>query len=164
MLCSLCLLEVRLQERVFLGIGNKPFMDIQPSEAAINNRAVNYVLIGKGNDYTCFIQSAGYQTHLLNKCHLPLEGKMLSSVRSSGSQDALPVVRQKSIGSASSSSSSSSSGRGSLSPVGYLCRAKRGMVEGAMSPRGLLEEDDLDHENGCQNLLCKFLQIVNDSI
>lgn len=131
--------EVRLQERVFLGIGNKPFMDIQPSEAAINNRAVNYVLIGK-------------------------EGKMLSSVRSSGSQDALPVVRQKSIGSASSSSSSSSSGRGSLSPVGYLCRAKRGMVEGAMSPRGLLEEDDLDHENGCQNLLLDSSESSGESV
>uniref|UniRef100_A0AAZ1XFA3 Uncharacterized protein n=1 Tax=Oreochromis aureus TaxID=47969 RepID=A0AAZ1XFA3_OREAU len=40
--------EVRLQERVFLGIGNKPFMDIQPSEAAINDRAIDYVLMGRG--------------------------------------------------------------------------------------------------------------------
>uniref|UniRef100_A0A672ZH05 Quattro n=1 Tax=Sphaeramia orbicularis TaxID=375764 RepID=A0A672ZH05_9TELE len=109
--------EVRMQERVFLGIGNKPFMDIKPSEAAINNRAVNYVLIGRGG-------------------------------------------RQKSVGSASSSSSSSSSGRGSLSPVGYLCGSKRGIMVGGLggyiSPPGLLEEDDLDHENGCQNLLCKI--------
>lgn len=37
-----------MQERVFMGIGNKPFMDIQPSEAAISNRAVNCVLIGRG--------------------------------------------------------------------------------------------------------------------
>lgn len=41
-------LEVRMQERVFMGIGNKPFMDIQPSDAAISDRAVNYVLIGRG--------------------------------------------------------------------------------------------------------------------
>ncbi|XP_008336529.2 puratrophin-1-like, partial [Cynoglossus semilaevis] len=40
--------EIRMQERVFMGIGNKPFMDIQPSEAAISDRAVNYVLIGRG--------------------------------------------------------------------------------------------------------------------
>uniref|UniRef100_A0A672IV88 Quattro n=1 Tax=Salarias fasciatus TaxID=181472 RepID=A0A672IV88_SALFA len=40
--------EVRMQERVFLGIGNKPFMDIQPSEAAISDRAINYVLLGRG--------------------------------------------------------------------------------------------------------------------
>uniref|UniRef100_A0A8C7UZS3 DH domain-containing protein n=1 Tax=Oncorhynchus mykiss TaxID=8022 RepID=A0A8C7UZS3_ONCMY len=33
--------EIRMQERVFMGIGNKPFMDIQPSDAAINDRAVN---------------------------------------------------------------------------------------------------------------------------
>lgn len=37
-----------MQERVFMGIGNKPFMDIQPSDAAINDRAVNYVLMGRG--------------------------------------------------------------------------------------------------------------------
>lgn len=37
-----------MQERVFMGIGNKPFMDIQPSDAAISNRAVNCVLIGRG--------------------------------------------------------------------------------------------------------------------
>uniref|UniRef100_A0A674E662 Quattro n=1 Tax=Salmo trutta TaxID=8032 RepID=A0A674E662_SALTR len=33
--------EIHMQERVFMGIGNKPFMDIQPSDAAINDRAVN---------------------------------------------------------------------------------------------------------------------------
>lgn len=46
-ICLICS-EVRMQERVFLGIGNKPFMDIQPSEAAISDRAINYVLIGRG--------------------------------------------------------------------------------------------------------------------
>uniref|UniRef100_A0A3P8PAQ6 Quattro n=1 Tax=Astatotilapia calliptera TaxID=8154 RepID=A0A3P8PAQ6_ASTCA len=46
--------EVRLQERVFLGIGNKPFMDIQPSEAAINDRAIDYVLMGRG-EYLMFL-------------------------------------------------------------------------------------------------------------
>lgn len=37
-----------MQERVFMGIGNKPFMDIQPSDAAISDRAINYVLLGRG--------------------------------------------------------------------------------------------------------------------
>lgn len=45
---NMCLPEVRMQERVFMGIGNKPFMDIQPSDAAISDRAVNCVLIGRG--------------------------------------------------------------------------------------------------------------------
>lgn len=40
--------EVRMQERVFMGIGNKPFMDIQPSEAAINDRAINCALMSRG--------------------------------------------------------------------------------------------------------------------
>uniref|UniRef100_A0A667XN83 Quattro n=1 Tax=Myripristis murdjan TaxID=586833 RepID=A0A667XN83_9TELE len=120
--------EVRMQERVFMGIGNKPFMDIQPSDAAISNRAVNYVLMGRGK--------AGH-----------------------------PVGRPNSIGSGSSSSSSgshssSSSGRGSLSPVGYLCGPNRMVVSGGLggyvAPHGVLEEDDLDHESGSQNLLCEY--------
>lgn len=44
------ILEIRMQERVFMGIGNKPFMDIQPSDAAINDRAVNCALMGRGTN------------------------------------------------------------------------------------------------------------------
>ncbi|KAM6977726.1 puratrophin-1-like [Aplochiton taeniatus] len=36
--------ELRMQERVFMGMGRRTLMDIQPSEAAICNRTVNYVL------------------------------------------------------------------------------------------------------------------------
>ena len=42
-----------MQERVFMGIGCKPFMDIQPSDAAINDRAVNSALIGRGRNCSC---------------------------------------------------------------------------------------------------------------
>lgn len=93
--------EVRMQERVFLGIGNKPFMDIQPSDAAINSRAVS--------------------------CGL-MESRAASVSSIGSSRDLLPVTRQKSIGSCSSSSSSSS-GRGSLSPGRYLLRPQGGAVE-----------------------------------
>uniref|UniRef100_A0A3P8WVS4 Uncharacterized protein n=1 Tax=Cynoglossus semilaevis TaxID=244447 RepID=A0A3P8WVS4_CYNSE len=34
--------RLRMQERVFMGMGRKPFMDIQPSDAAICDRAVNF--------------------------------------------------------------------------------------------------------------------------
>ncbi|XP_051568114.1 uncharacterized protein LOC127449052 [Myxocyprinus asiaticus] len=40
--------EVCMQERVFMGIGHKPFMDIQPSEMAINDRAINCALSRRG--------------------------------------------------------------------------------------------------------------------
>ncbi|XP_055079171.1 uncharacterized protein LOC117373860 [Periophthalmus magnuspinnatus] len=39
--------EMRLQERVFMGIGHKPFLDIQPSDTAICDRAVNCSLPGR---------------------------------------------------------------------------------------------------------------------
>ncbi|CAG12372.1 unnamed protein product, partial [Tetraodon nigroviridis] len=73
--------EIRMQERVFMGIGNKPFMDIKPSEAAISNRAVNCVLIGRDIKLLC---SAGSSRVL---------------------EDGLPGGRPKSLGSGSSSSS-----------------------------------------------------------
>ncbi|XP_036958147.1 quattro isoform X2 [Acanthopagrus latus] len=135
--------EVRMQERVFMGIGNKPFMDIQPSDAAISDRAVNYVLMGR-------------------------ESKVLSSATSHGSQDGIPGGRPKSVGSGSSASSSSSSGRGSLSPVGYMCGPKRRVVSGGLggyvSPPGALEEDDLDHESGSQNLLLDSSESSGESV
>lgn len=90
---------------------------------------------------------------------LPAENKVLSSVQSHGVQDRLAGRRPKSVGSRSSSSSSSSSGRGSMSPVGYLCGPEQRAVArdfgGHISSPGALEEDDLDHESGSQNLLCK---------
>ncbi|KAM9855186.1 pleckstrin homology domain-containing family G member 4B-like [Aulostomus maculatus] len=42
--------ELRMQERVFMGMGRKPFMDIQPSDAAICDRAVTCVLPGRSKD------------------------------------------------------------------------------------------------------------------
>ncbi|KAM9409817.1 quattro [Pholidichthys leucotaenia] len=136
--------EVRLQERVFLGIGNKPFMDIQPSEAAINDRAINYVIMGR-------------------------ENKGLFSIRSCGScSNELQGGRPKSVGSGSCSSSSSSSGRGSLSPVGYSCGPQRGVVSGSLgeymsSPRAP-GEDELDNESGNQNLLLDSSESSGESV
>ncbi|XP_059836422.1 pleckstrin homology domain-containing family G member 4B-like isoform X2 [Hypanus sabinus] len=39
--------ELQTQERVFMGMGNKPFMDIKPSEAAISDRSVDCITKGK---------------------------------------------------------------------------------------------------------------------
>ncbi|XP_078067125.1 pleckstrin homology domain-containing family G member 4B [Mustelus asterias] len=40
--------EVRMQEMVSMGIGNKPFLDIKPSEAAISDRAIDYIMKDRG--------------------------------------------------------------------------------------------------------------------
>ncbi|XP_077942208.1 puratrophin-1 isoform X2 [Gasterosteus aculeatus] len=40
--------EIRLKEMVSMGVGNKPFLDIQPSDAAISDRAVHYIMKSRG--------------------------------------------------------------------------------------------------------------------
>ncbi|XP_075796690.1 puratrophin-1 isoform X2 [Pelodiscus sinensis] len=40
--------ELRRQEMVSMGVGNKPFLDITPSEAAISDRAIDYIMKGRG--------------------------------------------------------------------------------------------------------------------
>ncbi|KAM7420674.1 hypothetical protein PAMA_015071 [Pampus argenteus] len=37
---------LRMQEMVSMGIGSKPFMDIKPSDAAISDRAIDYIMKG----------------------------------------------------------------------------------------------------------------------
>ncbi|MGH0144730.1 UNVERIFIED_CONTAM: hypothetical protein FKN15_011414 [Acipenser sinensis] len=41
--------EVRMQEMVSMGVGNKPYLDIKPSDAAINDRAIDYIMKGRGS-------------------------------------------------------------------------------------------------------------------
>lgn len=41
--------EVRMAEMMSMGVGNKAFQDIAPSEEAINDRTVNYVLKCRGS-------------------------------------------------------------------------------------------------------------------
>lgn len=36
-----------------MGVGNKPFLDIKPSEAAINDRAIDYIMKGRGGCQLC---------------------------------------------------------------------------------------------------------------
>ncbi|CAL8238934.1 unnamed protein product [Gadus morhua 'NCC'] len=38
--------ELRMKEMVSMGIGSKPFMDIKPSDAAISDRAIDYIMKG----------------------------------------------------------------------------------------------------------------------
>ncbi|XP_046704891.1 quattro isoform X2 [Silurus meridionalis] len=127
--------EIRMQERVFMGIGCKPFMDIKPSEAAICDRAIKCALTGRD-------------------CKAPVFSGL------SDIEQGYPAQRPNSTGSASyvstcsHSSSSSSSGRGSVSPVGYHIDLSRRAVS-VSDPGGFsnLGEHDLDQENIRQNQL-----------
>ncbi|CAL8259510.1 unnamed protein product [Gadus morhua 'NCC'] len=85
--------ELRMQERVFMGMGRRPFMDIHPSEAAICDRAVPGTLSGRIPVAYC--------------SHRGLEYPRPNSI-GSGSTASTTI-----------SQSSSSSGRGSLPPIGY---------------------------------------------
>uniref|UniRef100_A0A3Q2NQ83 Uncharacterized LOC105936417 n=1 Tax=Fundulus heteroclitus TaxID=8078 RepID=A0A3Q2NQ83_FUNHE len=85
--------ELRLQERVFMGTGRSPFMDIQPSDAAICDRAVSCVPPGRIPVACC--------------SHRGLDYPRPHSIGSG------------STASTTLSQSSSSSGRGSLPPTGY---------------------------------------------
>ncbi|XP_064161381.1 pleckstrin homology domain-containing family G member 4B-like isoform X1 [Anguilla rostrata] len=137
--------EIRMQERVFMGIGNKPFIDIKPSDAAISDRAVNCVLTGG-------------------------ESKVSTSSGVSGTQGALILPRPNSIGSGSSASSSESrssfsSGRGSLSAIGYLCdQSQTGNGHGVYSATTALEDDDLDNENESFHLLLDSSESSGESV
>ncbi|XP_053096550.1 pleckstrin homology domain-containing family G member 4B isoform X2 [Pangasianodon hypophthalmus] len=88
--------ELRRQEQVFMGMGSKPFMKIQPREAAVHDRTI-----------TCFLQEG------------EIEGLKLPNLTTPRLQSDTPLPRPESIGSTSGSQSSSSSGRGSLSPSGF---------------------------------------------
>ncbi|XP_035238930.1 pleckstrin homology domain-containing family G member 4B isoform X2 [Anguilla anguilla] len=130
--------EIRMQERVFMGIGRKPFMDIQPSEAAICDRAVNCFLPGR----ECKASASSGVTSSLGDHELP---------------------RPDSIGSGSSSSTSSSSGRGSLPPTGFLCGQPQEGGHRDSSGSGALE-DDLDRESEKIHLLMDSSESSGESV
>ncbi|XP_066521774.1 quattro [Hoplias malabaricus] len=134
--------EIRMQERVFMGIGYKPFMDIKPSEAAICDRAINCALT-------------------VRDC------KAVTSSGTADSQGGFLVQRPNSTGSVScTSSSSSSSGRGSASPMGYLIGpSRRGVSEtGRFSSGEILEEYDLQQEVSSQSLLVDSSESSGESV
>lgn len=66
---SMCA-EMRLKEMVSMGVGNKPFLDIQPSDAAISNRAVHCIMKSRGAKFLwrrlcrCFLKTPSWLPRL----------------------------------------------------------------------------------------------------
>ncbi|XP_065496745.1 puratrophin-1 isoform X2 [Caloenas nicobarica] len=125
--------EIRMQEMVSMGVGNKPFLDIKPSEAAISDRAIDYIMKGRG-------------------------ARTRASIAVSLFDHSNPYKRtqaQLSTGStpAAYSPSSSSSLLGPLNLHMYLDQA---LLPGVLAPRRpfdigtCIEEDELEHETSSQ--------------
>ncbi|XP_047663035.1 puratrophin-1 isoform X2 [Tachysurus fulvidraco] len=85
--------ELRRQEQVFMGMGSKPFLKIEPD---VHERTI-----------TCFLQEG------------ETEGLKSPNLTAPKHQIDTQLPRPESISSTSGSQSSSSSGRGSLSPSGF---------------------------------------------
>ncbi|XP_030634056.1 quattro [Chanos chanos] len=126
--------EIRMQERVFMGIGYKPFMDIQPSEAAINDRAVNCALTGREGGFA------------------------LLRPNSTGSGSCM-----SSSGSNSSSSSSSGRGSMSPVGYLCDPNRRGDTTHGGFPTSGILEEND-DQETGSQSLLVDSSESSGESV
>uniref|UniRef100_W5LZ15 Si:dkey-65j6.2 n=1 Tax=Lepisosteus oculatus TaxID=7918 RepID=W5LZ15_LEPOC len=127
--------EIRMQERVFMGIGSKPFMDIKPSAAAICDRAVNCVYSGRAHGGLLSMRPNSIDSG--------------SSTSSSGSHS-------------SSSSSGRGSLPPHRYLPGQQRRGEMG--QGAFLVTGVLEEDDLDNETENLHLLMDSSESSGESI
>ncbi|KAJ8016704.1 hypothetical protein DPEC_G00010080 [Dallia pectoralis] len=131
--------ELRIQERVFMGMGRKPFMNIRQSDASDCDTAVNSVLLGAPEP--CCPQT-------------DVEFLRPNSIGSGSSA------------STTCSQSSSSSGRGSLPPVGNLTQGAENNHIVYSSPESQsVAEDDLKYHHSLQkqNLLLDSTESSGES-
>uniref|UniRef100_A0A8D0HBD9 Pleckstrin homology and RhoGEF domain containing G4B n=1 Tax=Sphenodon punctatus TaxID=8508 RepID=A0A8D0HBD9_SPHPU len=121
--------ELRMQEMVSMGIGNKPFMDIKPSDAAISDRAIDYIMKGTG---TVSVSSFDHSTPF-KRPHSTISN---SSTSSSSSQSSSSI-----LGSLNLHVYSSPSHPGLFGPPFY---------HWSYDIRTCIEEDELEQETGSQ--------------
>ncbi|KAM9253394.1 pleckstrin homology domain-containing family G member 4B [Dugong dugon] len=141
--------ELRMQEMVSMGIGNKPFMDIKPSDAAISDRAIDYIVKGTARTQAGYVALVGQPGGLT-------ESRSRASVAVSSFDHATPFKRPHSTisdSSTSSSSSQSSSVLGSLNL--HVYPSPPGLLSTSLCPwpydvRACIEEDELEQETGSQ--------------
>ncbi|XP_061676654.1 pleckstrin homology domain-containing family G member 4B isoform X2 [Syngnathoides biaculeatus] len=131
--------ELRMQEMVSMGIGSKPFMDIKPSDAAINDRAIDYIMKGSECRTRASIAVPSYEySASIKRPHSTISNSSTSS----------------------SSSQSSSSLLGSLNLHLYSSPSHPHLhahpyplttvPSFAQWPYDCIEEDELEHESGSQ--------------
>ncbi|XP_056356642.1 puratrophin-1 isoform X1 [Oenanthe melanoleuca] len=125
--------EIRMQEMVSMGVGNKPFLDIKPSEAAINDRAIDYIMKGRGARTRASIAVSLFD-----------HSNPFKRTQTQLSTNSTPTAYTP---------SSSSSLLGPLNLHMYLDQA---LLPGVLAPRRpfdistCIEEDELEHETSSQ--------------
>lgn len=129
--------ELRMQEMVSMGIGSKPFMDIKPSDAAISDRAIDYIMKGSESRTRASIAVSSFD-------HSTSFKRPHSTISNSSTS--------------SSSSQSSSSLLGSLNLHLYSSPSHphthpylvTGVPSFAQWPYDCIEEDELEQDTGSQ--------------
>eukprot|EP00062_Callorhinchus_milii_P021443 gi/632978168/ref/XP_007905758.1/ PREDICTED: puratrophin-1 isoform X2 [Callorhinchus milii] len=126
--------EVRMQEMVSMGVGNKPFLDIKPSEAAINDRAIDYIMKGRG-------------------------ARTRASIAVSLFDHTNPFRRTQAVSKTNSPSASGPSSSSLLGPLNLHMYTNQPLLSGVNSilasgrpfdPNTCIEEDELEHETSSQ--------------
>uniref|UniRef100_A0A8C9XQH5 Pleckstrin homology and RhoGEF domain containing G4B n=1 Tax=Sander lucioperca TaxID=283035 RepID=A0A8C9XQH5_SANLU len=138
--------ELRMQEMVSMGIGSKPFMDIKPSDAAISDRAIDYIMKGSESRSRASIAVPSFE-------HATSFKRPHSTISNSSTS--------------SSSSQSSSSLLGSLNLHLYSSPSHPhthpylvpSVPSFAQWPYDCIEEDELEQDNGNQPSMSESLFI-----
>ncbi|XP_070823275.1 pleckstrin homology domain-containing family G member 4B isoform X1 [Chaetodon trifascialis] len=128
---------LRMQEMVSMGIGSKPFMDIKPSDAAISDRAIDYIMKGSESRTRASIAVSSFE-------HATSFKRPHSTISNSSTS--------------SSSSQSSSSLLGSLNLHLYSSPSHphthpysmTSVPSFAQWPYDCIEEDELEQDTGSQ--------------
>ncbi|XP_037130064.1 pleckstrin homology domain-containing family G member 4B isoform X4 [Syngnathus acus] len=129
--------ELRIQEMVSMGIGSKPFMDIKPSDAAINDRAIDYIMKGSECRTRASIAVPSYEySASIKRPHSTISN---SSTSSSGSQSSSSLLGSLNLHLYSSPSH--------LHAHPYPLA---GIPSFTQWPYDCIEEDELEHDSGSQ--------------
>uniref|UniRef100_A0A8C8DJI4 Pleckstrin homology and RhoGEF domain containing G4B n=1 Tax=Oryzias sinensis TaxID=183150 RepID=A0A8C8DJI4_9TELE len=128
--------ELRMQEMVSMGIGSKPFMDIKPSDAAISDRAIDYIMKGSESRSRASIAVSSFEhCTAFKRPHSTISNSSTSSSSSQSSSSLLGSLNLHLY-------SSPSHPHVHLYPMGS-------MTSFVQWPYDCIEEDELEQDSGC---------------
>uniref|UniRef100_A0A3Q1ITN4 Uncharacterized protein n=1 Tax=Anabas testudineus TaxID=64144 RepID=A0A3Q1ITN4_ANATE len=136
--------ELRMQEMVSMGIGSKPFMDIKPSDAAISDRAIDYIMKGSESRTRASIAVPSFEhAASFKRPHSTISN---SSTSSSSSQSSSSLLGSLNLHLYSSPSHPHTHPYpvASVSPFGQW-------------PYDCIEEDELEQDSGSQPSMSEWI-------